>query len=463
MTLDTLTRANAEQKHEHLKNSLAHSQTEFKDRLHHGTDLFRSFPVPTSPINANAATVEVGEDWVRAERLKQCCKRVRVWRRQTSNPLLQYKQQHLVGTSTSKSSVGKTSDYRMHISLLMALILDIYDQKLATEIATGGFGQQQQYGGIIESFPECVAKVIMARTSSRRVAIEQLQSTVSILLQPSSHARVRVFSALCGMDDKFHPPEKTKVFLHIVERLYHHKAASTAMNAKATDGTSIVDVVFHNIGVTQPVVLKVISELFEKDFFWNFGFWKMHFRELKVDYHWPATAQAELEEKALGLAVVSRNTVFNATRKIDGDAFLELVLDAWTERAKTLADQLESATDTEEKQSNAKVKHKQAMQDARGQIAPLSPAEVAFFDELVDEYWNAPVPWTSTTVHRRVLALDANRPVTELAALYRKHVLSLEDSRRVWEWSHWPWEVEWEWRVLTVRESTSETNGKTST
>ncbi|KAJ0404841.1 hypothetical protein P43SY_007923 [Pythium insidiosum] len=461
MTLDTLTRASAEHKHQQLKNSLAQSRAEVRQRFRQDAELFRS--LPTSPIATASASGPSGgalpgaEDLVRAERLAQCCKRVHLWRRQTVNPLLQFKQQQLQPhfTLSGKGGAGlKAADLRLHVSLLLTMIVDIYEQKMASEV--GGIGAAVAFsGGISESFPEFVVKFVTAKSSSRRAATEQIHALIATISQPSSHARVRVFASLCGLKpDVFHPPETIQAFLHIVESVHRHKV-SHAGNVRLED-TTVADVVFYNIGIPQSIVKAVISELFLEEYHWNFRFWHAHFHELKLDYQWPPRAREELEEKALGLATATRNGALSGARKIDADLFLELLLETWTQRAKELADRLERATDDEERRSAAVLQHKQAIQDARGVVKPVSPAELQLFEELVDEYWNAEVPWTSTKLQRRLAHVTKSRPLNELAALYDEHLRSLDDSKRVWDWSKWQWDVDWEWGALLVRDDATE-------
>ncbi|EGZ26186.1 hypothetical protein PHYSODRAFT_484923 [Phytophthora sojae] len=439
MTLDTLTRAQAEVSHVRLKNSLVQTSQTFREHFRAEKELFRT-------IAGSDAT-----DIVRLERLNQCCKRVRIWRRQVTNPLLQYKQQQHVsgkggpGGVSSSMSTSKKPDRRMHATLLMALIVDMYEQRIFSEVE--------------ESFPEFVVRFLSQRASNRRLAVDQLHSTVSTVLHAApNHARVRVFGSLCGIDDKFNPPEKIKVFLHILENLYRSKiaasvgasGANTARIEEIATAIPLADVVFHNVGIAQNVAQQVIGDLFRDNFYWNFRFWLTPCTELRVDSSWPAGVCEELQERALTLATASRNTLLNAHRKIDGDAFLELLLDAWTTRAKQLYALLESATDHEEREGNELLRSRQVMQDSRMQHRPTTEEERQFFDQLIEEYWNAPVSWTSAKVQARIAALVPRRQLTQLQQLYAVYVAELPPERRLWEWSNWRWETEWEWGALVL-------------
>ncbi|TYZ59731.1 hypothetical protein PybrP1_003419 [[Pythium] brassicae (nom. inval.)] len=499
-----LTRLEAEAKHAKLKSSLARASAEFREQFKDETELFRSLPLPpqsptaalesgappasrpaaagaspvalatAQPLSASAgppllASRALSDDLVRAERLVQCCKRVRVWRRQIANPLLQYRSQLLSPATTSGKPGAKKSDRRMHITLLMALIVDMYEQRMHFEV------EESESLVIQEAFPEFVVRAVSQRTSNRRAAADQLASiTATVLHAAATHQRVRVFGSLCGLDDAFNPPERIKVFLHVLERLHRWKASSsgagaggnsvgkasaltmtrpTAAGAESADA-AMSTVVFHTIGVPQQVVQKLVVDLFQEDYYWNFQFWHTQFSELRVDYRWPVRACEELIERALGLAVSSRNALLNTMRKIDGDALLSLLLDVWTERAKALCALLEAATDREEAKSTRSLQERQQLQDARATVLPLSEREAQVFDELVDEFWNADVPWASPAVQRKLAPVAHVRPLHELWGLFRDYVLALDESRKSWDWQkRWRWEPEWEWGVLHLQDS----------
>ncbi|EEY53618.1 uncharacterized protein PITG_07304 [Phytophthora infestans T30-4] len=437
MTLDSLTRAQAEVSHVRLKNSLVQTSQTFRDHFRSEQELFRT--IPDSDI-----------DIVRLERLNQCCKRVRIWRRQVTNPLLQYKPQQSFGgkggpgAALGSKITSKKPERRMHASLLMSMIVDMYEQRVLSE----------------ESFPEFVVRFLSQRSSNRRLALDQLHSTISTTLHTASnHARVRVFASLCGIDDKFNPPEKIKVFLHILENIYRSKVAAsisasganTARIEEVSASIPLADVVFHNVGIAQNVAQQVITDLFSDNFYWNFRFWIAPCTELSVDCSWPIGVCEELQERALTLATASRNTLLNTHRKIDGDAFLELLLDDWTARAKQLYALLETATDLEESAGHELLRARQLMQDSRMRHHPTLDEERQLFDQLIDEYWNAPVPWSSANVQARIAMLTAPRPLTQLQQLFAVYVAELPPCRRLWEWSNWRWETEWEWGALVLK------------
>ncbi|OWZ16202.1 hypothetical protein PHMEG_00010034 [Phytophthora megakarya] len=495
MTLDTLTRAQAEVNHTRLKNSLVQTSQTFRERFQSEQELFRTIANPIVGPDATPTNIRLGfshkitskplgkvgmvpkleEDIVRLERLKQCCKRVRIWRRQIANPLLQYKQQQNIvgkggpGGVSGSMIASKKPERRMHASLLMSMIVDMYEQRIFSEVE--GSGMDTSLDGATsrssssgtsfqESFPEFVVRFLSQRSSNRRLAVDQLHSTVSTVLHiASNHARVRVFGSLCGIDDKFNPPEKIKMFLHILENLYRSKVAASmgasGANTARIDETAptvpLADVVFRTVGIAQNVAQQVITDLFQDNFYWNFRFWIVPCTELHVDCSWPSGVCDDLQERALTLATASRNTMVHANRKIDGDAFLELLLDTWTDRAKQLYALLESATDQEEKAGIEALRSRQVMQDSRMEHQPISDDERQFFDQLIDEYWNAPVTWSSAKVQGRIAALTTKRPLTQLQQLYAIYIAELPASRRVWEWNNWHWETEWEWGALIVK------------
>lgn len=452
MTLDTLTRAQAEVVHLRVKNSLAQASAVCRDRFKDEKELFRSLPT-----GASAVEVLPTEDIVQTERIKQCCKRVRIWRRQIMNPLSQYKpHSHAVagGKGNGTAASTKKSDRRMHLSILMALIVDIYEQRVSYEVEEAGNTCIME-----ETFPEFVTRFMSTRAFSRRAATDQIQATVSAVLQSmSAHPRVHAFAKLCGLDDDFNPPQKIKIFLHMVERLHRWKAATTTApvtvgsdeGGSKLDETTMADIVFHTVGIAQHVVLKVVAELFQDEYFWNFHFWHTQFQELRVDYAWPEGSREELQSRALHLAASSRNALLNSTRKIDGDAFLDLMLDVWTHRAKELVAMLEEATDQEEQQASERLQQRQHVQDASAHVIALTDSERALFDMLVDEFWHADVPWQSRKVQKQLSHMMQVRPLRDLQALYVHYVAQLDESRRVWNWSQWPWTESWDWGGLHI-------------
>lgn len=500
MTLDTLTRAQAEVSHVRLKNSLIQTSQTFREHFRSEQELFRTIATPDATVTGSRLTNRLGspiknspkivreseltpgheEDLVRLERLNQCCKRVRIWRRQVTNPLLQYKQQQHVGGkggpggASGTMGTSKKPDRRMHATLLMAMIVDIFEQRIFSEEGAASVdtsidgatsGCSSSGSSFQESFPEFVVHFLSQRSSNRRLAVDQLHSTVSTVLHSASnHARVRVFGSLCGIDDKFNPPEKIKVFLHILENLYRSKVAAsigasganTARIEEIAVSIPLADVVFHNVGIAQNVAEQVINDLFLDNFYWNFRFWLVPCTELRVDCSWPPGVCEELQERVLTLVTSSRNTLLNTHRKIDGDAFLELLLDAWTARAKQLYELLETATDHEESAGSELLRSRQVMQDSRMQHRPTTDEERQFFDQLVEEYWNAPVSWACPKVQARIAALVPCRPLTQLQQLYAAYVAELPSSRRLWEWSTWRWETEWEWGALMLTPSKAE-------
>lgn len=369
MTLDTLTRAQAETSHVRLQSSLARTSHEFRERFKHDELLFRSrspdadkrpLSPPLESLEPVAKQLQHEEtDLVRDERVRQCCKRVRVWRRLATNPLLQYKQQ----LAAAQAGNGKKSDRRMHTTLLMILIVDVYEQRVAAEVEAAASTSSSTHSLATvtcmphESLPESVARFVSQRAPSRRAAVDQLHSIVATVLHASAagHRRVQLFGSLCGLvpssptlgassdSDQdsdaaslttFNPPERFQVFLHVLACLHRCKLATTPGNARVGDdlsaSASMGDVVFHHAGVSQHAAQKVVAELFRDDFYWNLRFWHAPCRELGVHYDWPPGASDELQARAVALAASSRNALLNASRKIDTDALVDLLVLAWT-------------------------------------------------------------------------------------------------------------------------------------
>lgn len=448
MTLDTLTRAQAELSHLRLQTSLAQATQDFRTHFQHDERLFRSLPIDSpAPLDRSASPAARAAkahelDLVRGERFKQCCKRVRVWRRLASNPLLQYKNQQAAAT---KTGAGKK---RMHVTVLVALIVDMYEQHFLAACERDPANLDAQ-----ETFPEFVAKYISQRASSRRVAVDQLHSIVaSVLRGGSGHRRVQLFGSLCGLDDDFNPPERSKVFLRVLSCLLYWKLAEMGKTRADDPSCSVGTVVFLNVGITQRAAEKVVAELFHDDDLWNFCFWHAPCRELGVASDWPRDVCIDVQRRAVALAASSRNALLNASRKIDSDAFLELLMSVWTERAKELFTLLDAATDKEEHDGATRLQSRQFEQDARAQRRPSTESERELFAELVTEFWNADVPWASARLQRRLSTLTPARPPTELQELYASYVAGLEAPQRPWEWQHWAWDAEWEWGALVIKD-----------
>lgn len=216
----------------------------------------------------------------------------------------------------------------------------------------------------------------------------------------------------------------------------------------------MVDVVFHHAGITQHAAQKVIAELFREDFYWNLRFWHAPSRELGVNYDWPPGASEELQARAVALAASSRNTLLNATRKIDTDAFLELLVFTWTQRAREVHALVDAATDKEERDGTSALLRREQEQLSRSQHRPVTDKEREVFAQLVDEFWNAPVPWSSARIQSRLAqAADPDaprRPPDEVRELYATHVAALGADLRPWDWQSWRWDADWDWGALVL-------------
>jgi hypothetical protein len=504
MTLDTLTRAQAEENHVRFQSSLTRTSQEFRERFKHDDLLFhtrspdasskRPLSSPLGSLHSIPKQAQHEEkDLVRDERVRQCCKRVRVWRRLAANPLLQYKQQQLAAARVGN---GKKSDRRMHTTLLMTLIVDVYEQRLAAELETAANSSASTRSLALttgvqhESLPEFVARFVSQRAPSRRAAADQLHGIVATVLHATAagQRRVHLFGSLCGLLPNsvellgtssnivqdasttgfatFNPPERFQMFLHVLACLHRCKLATTPGNTRVGDdlaaAASMGDVVFHHAGISQHAAQKVVAELFRDDFYWNLRFWHAQCRELGVNYDWPPGASDELQARAVALAASSRNALLNASRKIDTDAFLELLVLAWTQRAREVHALLDAATDKEEQDGADRLLVREREQIARTQRRPLTAQEQALFAQLVDEFWNAPIPWTSARMQTRLAqAGDASSPrrtLDEVRAMYAEHVTSLNAAQRPWEWQRWYWEADWEWGTLIVLQEDKQTS-----
>ncbi|ETV74366.1 hypothetical protein H257_10960 [Aphanomyces astaci] len=255
---------------------------------------------------------ETGFEMARQQKLKHCCSRVRVWRKNAANPLVAFKVQADMASSNI-TTMSQKKERRLHVAVLLNVIMDAYEQCISRYDDTLA----------IESLPEYVANTIMQKANGRKNGVDQVQATIASMLHATTHPRVRAFTNLCGLqtDNTFNPPEKTIMFLRCVEKIYRVKLKAVAEWSE-NGGTSIASVVFHNIGLAQAAAKAVVHELFnEPDPYWTFQYLEPTCDELHVHPQWPATAHTELLEQ-----VSKQSSSSRGMRKIDCDLFLELLL-----------------------------------------------------------------------------------------------------------------------------------------
>ncbi|OQR86229.1 hypothetical protein ACHHYP_10819 [Achlya hypogyna] len=367
---------------------------------------------------------------VRREQMRYSCQRVRSWRAPVPNPLLQYKAQ-------PESVSSKKKERRVHLTVLLAAILEAYEMCIT------------HFADVLskESFPEYVANTIVQKAPGRKHGLEQLQATIASMLHTTTHPRVRAFASLCGISDAFNPPEKITLFLRTIERMYRLKATDAAKGlATYDDVSSVASVVFNSIGFGQAAARRVVRDLFhEPDPYWVFEYLGPICDELHVDRTWPTHAEAELLEQVNRLSSSVRNA--SGMRKVDGDAFLELILTTWNARAAKLYDDLDAACDAEE-DGNALALAETAEQcRRRANIAPATADETVVFAALLDEYWLADVPWAELP---EALAAWTRplRDVQRLYAAFRKTRVGV--APRPWDWEAWTWEADWDWGGLVA-------------
>ncbi|RHY83574.1 hypothetical protein DYB37_004240 [Aphanomyces astaci] len=379
---------------------------------------------------------ETGFEVARQQKLKHCCSRVRVWRKNAANPLVAFKVQADMASSNI-TTMSQKKERRLHVAVLLNVILDAYEQCISRYDDTLA----------IESLPEYVANTIMQKANGRYVyhewdgsmvsivqppsknGVDQVQATIASMLHATTHPRVRAFTNLCGLqtDNTFNPPEKTIMFLRCVEKIYRVKLKAVAEWSE-NGGTSIASVVFHNIGLAQAAAKAVVHELFnEPDPYWTFQY---------------------LEPTCDELHVSKQSSSSRGMRKIDCDLFLELLLQTWNRRAMQLYLELDAACDAEQAHSAAQVRSALTKCAMDKQLVPLQPFERAGFHRLVDEFWLAEVPWHDPSVVNEYLG-GCTRPVQDIQAMY--HAFRDECSPSLpstWAWEAWPWEFEWDWGGL---------------
>ncbi|RQM25241.1 hypothetical protein B5M09_002988 [Aphanomyces astaci] len=351
----------------------------------------------------------------RQQKLKHCCSRVRVWRKNAANPLVAFKVQADMASSNI-TTMSQKKERRLHVAVLLNVILDAYEQCISRYDDTLA----------IESLPEYVANTIMQKANGRYVyhewdgsmvknGVDQVQATIASMLHATTHPRVRAFTNLCGLqtDNTFNPPEKTIMFLRCVEKIYRVKLKAVAEWSE-NGGTSIASVVFHNIGLAQAAAKAVVHELFnEPDPYWTFQYLEPTCDELH------------------GIPPAATTTHIHSNR-----------------RAMQLYLELDAACDAEQAHSAAQVRSALTKCAMDKQLVPLQPFERAGFHRLVDEFWLAEVPWHDPSVVNEYLG-GCTRPVQDIQAMY--HAFRDECSTSLastWAWEAWPWEFEWDWGGL---------------
>ncbi|KDO26304.1 hypothetical protein SPRG_08378 [Saprolegnia parasitica CBS 223.65] len=360
--------------------------------------------------------------------MRQSCKRVRTWRAAVVNPLLQHK-------ARPESALGKkTKERRVHLTALLSSILEAYETCVVHYAETLGK----------ESFPEYYANAILQRATSRKHGLELLEATIASLVHTTTHPRIRCFANLLGVtENPFNPKEKTTLFLRLIERMYRLKTNDAAKGlATYDDVASVACVVFHNIGFGQAAARRVVRDLFhEPDPYWTFEYLAPTCVELTVERGWPAGAESDLLEQVSRLGSSMRNA--NGTRKVDGDAFLELILSAWNHRAQQLYLDLDNACDKEEANLAAAIDATRQQCYDRANIAPATAAEEAIFHDVLAAHWLADVDLNA-------VGHEWHRPLRDIQRLYASYrdTQAAQSGKKAWDWEAWRWEADWDWGGL---------------
>ena len=180
---------------------------------------------------------------------------------------------------------------------------------------------------------------------------------------------------------------------------------------------------------------------------WRFDYLAESCTELKVDRSWPASSSAELLEKAEGPKTAGRNQRF-----MYADDFFELIINTWVDRGKKIYAALSAATEKEEAEAY-KMLHLHVSTGSSGDKQPLTSNEIRFFHELMNEYWNAPIPW-ATFFNNRNSAFSENRTQEEITRLYSEFIKGYEKNNSIpWAWEDWDWKMEWDWGGILLCEA----------
>ncbi|OQR95439.1 hypothetical protein THRCLA_07872 [Thraustotheca clavata] len=369
--------------------------------------------------------------------MHNCCKRVRTWRLNADNPLLQF------NNGASNVAGTKKKERRIHVAALLASILEAYEQCIVhyDEILTN------------QSFPEYYANTIVQKSNGRKHGVEQIQYTIASIVHATTNPRIRCFANICGITEAFNPKEKSILFLRTIEQIYRLKATDKAAPA-FEDISSVASVVFMNIALNQSMARRIVKDLFhDPDPYWVFQYLQTPCQELHVNRSWPSGAEADLLEQVGRLSSTTRNA--NGVRKVDGDSFLELILLTWNTRAQDLYNQLDKACDAEEANQVRSLVDTIALCRRAQNIAPATEEEEKVFAELLAKYWLADIPWDDPELYASYFS-DWTRPhrdIKKLFTKYRENEINRQDINHPWNWEDWHWEMDWDWGGLLLERS----------
>ena len=340
---------------------------------------------------------------------------------------------------------------RIHVSALLVMIVDIYEIMLTSSDISSLYTLTR-----VESLPEIVLKYLAQKEFARRAVINRMNGLVSSVVHIAPlNTRIRTFAKLCGVlpEMTFNPPEMVLLFLRIVKKMQLIKR--TTVGTSSVDA-SIVNLVFHHIGITRLAATLTLQDVFLNDPIWNFEYLKGHCLELRVNRKWDVKIMDHLLEHFEGPREHK-----NAHRiTIDGDDFIEKLLDTWTERAQVLYADLSKAAASELVVAAEYLEGALVADQYPDATIPCTPTEHALVHKLVDEYWIAPIPWHKVLVTEK--GWYPGRTVETLEEIRQgiiaERLLVAPNGATDWMWETWEWNDNWEWSPILILEEEEEEN-----
>lgn len=352
MTLERLTSIIALKEHQTHRNSLIHTQNTLSQT--HGTHEGIQLP--------------------QHHRRLESCKRVRVWKCVIFNPI-----SNSTESETNENKTGAVKDMKsfrkIHISELMRIVQKVYEDRwileVHNEVSSSSIADASQIVSQ-HSNEEIFIKLILIHLSQstltqKPVSIQIAQLLIAIKQAMGRYPRIQTFANLLGIETSpafhFNPPEKLKVFIHLLDRLYHLNGyfhsrkdkdiESIKMNLKSVVKREQFLTDFLTTRDLPPVLIETLLEqLFQDDYYWNFRFWHTQFRELSISYEWPNESKMKLCEGILTFFRVKNGDTISLSvkerhEKFDGDWLLNTLMNEWVQRGRQLYQMLETAADEE--------------------------------------------------------------------------------------------------------------------
>nr|CCA14480.1 conserved hypothetical protein [Albugo laibachii Nc14] len=331
---------------EHLTSILAH-----KEHQTHRNSLIITQQTLSEPHALNE-----GEGVTSTQhKLPHSFQRVRVWKCVVFNPIAR------AATLTTNDSKSNDKSFRkMHVSELMNIVQKVFEDRWIFEVHSESSAKSIEDASQIvskNSNEEIFFKLILTHLSqssnAKPVSDQIAQLLAAVKHGMGKYSRIQTFASLLGVEKPsaidFNPPEKIKILIHLMDRLY--RLSNYFLNKKSKDPHSKSSLKrehttdFLTSRNLPPALIEILLEqLFYEDYYWNFRFWHSHCCELSISYAWPKDSKSKLSEKILTSLVIENAT---STEKFDGDWLLNTLLNEWNQRSRQIYRMLEVAADEE--------------------------------------------------------------------------------------------------------------------